>query len=242
MPHAIEYERPVKAKTHQKSKQNPARELRQLHILYNQTKTEYQASTLSSSIIQLLESKNRPAVSRIVSLGLGSLHSSDQSRRIKQLVILLSIAEQFQRHNADIDIYAQDPSFSKTDEVFLESLGIQILSTPAATDLGEAAHYITESALVYSPFLTLEAYQLLFATKVNAFIGDDFNALRIKWPKHSVEKKEVEQLFRQSVQSLKRRPLTDDNDFWGAEEKPFPMAMYSKVDSRKQLRKVESRL
>jgi hypothetical protein len=148
---------------------------------------------------------------------------------MKQLVIFLSIAEHLQSQDPKINIYAQDPAFSAVDEQFLQSLGIKILHTPSTTNLGGAARYINGSTLVYCPFLTLEAYELLFATTVNTFISDDFNALRIKWPKYSAERKEVEQLLKQYVQQAKRRPLIEDNEFWNVEIKPFPMAMYSRT-------------
>lgn len=205
-----------------------SRELRQLHAGYSAAREQYLASTLSLTMTRLLESKSRPAVTKIVSLGLGSLKSADQSRRMKQLAILVAIGEHFQLHDPSIKIYAQDPSFTRTDEAFLESLGIAILATPSATEVGEAAGHIDESTLVYCPFLTLEAYQLFFASKsLNFFIGDDFDALRVKWPKHSASRAEADSVWRRFVaQRFQKRAVGAGDDFWEAEEKPFPMAMY----------------
>jgi SRR1 domain len=243
MPHALHSELPTQSKrAPTTTKASSSRELRQLHILYNKTRNEYLASTLSVSITKLLESKNRPKVTKLISLGLGSLKSSDQARRIKQLTIFLAIAEQLRLNEANIEIYAQDPSFTKTDEAFLQSLGVQILSTPSATEAGEAAQYLDGPTLVYCPFLTLEAYQLFFATgNFNLFIGDDFDALRNKWPKRSAGWIEADSISRRFVQGLRKRVISGDG-FWDAEDKPFPMAMYHNVPQRQQDKGPRARL
>jgi SRR1 len=242
MPHAVQDEQPTRSSKAPKA--SSSRELRQLHTLYNKTRDDYLGSNLSLTISHLLESKNRPAVKKIVSLGLGSFKSTDQTRRLKQLTILLAIAEQLQQHDSKIEIYAQDPSFTKTDEAFLQSLGVHILSTPSATEAGEAAKYIDESTLVYCPFLTLEAYQLFFSTgTLNFFVGDDFDALRIKWPKHSAGQKEAESLSRRFVQGYRKRVIGGGDDgFWEAEDKPFPMAMYMRASQRSQGRQTKAKL
>jgi hypothetical protein len=226
MPHAVEIDQGTRSTRTPKTKASSSRELQQLHILYKKTRSHYLESNLGLSISHRLESKNRPAVTKVISLGLGSLKSTDQTRRIKQLTIFLAISEQLRQYEPKIEIYAQDPSFSKTDEAFLQTLGVDILSTPSATELGEAAQYIDESTLVYCPFLTLEAYQLFFSTRtINFFIGDDFDALRIKWPKHSAGRNEAESLLRRFVQGYRKRVISGDR-FWDADDKPFPMAMY----------------
>lgn len=244
MPHATSTEKPkpIESKRSPNTKASSSRELRQLQILHDQTKEHYVGSHLSISIAKLLDSKTRPKITKIVSLGLGSLKSTDQPRRIKQLTIFLAIAEQLREHEAKLEIFAQDPSFNKTDEVFLQSLGVRILSTPAVTELGEAARYIDASTLVYSPFLTLEAYQLLFSTETfKFFVGDDFDALRIKWPKHSAGRNEAETLSRSVAQGFRKRVIAGDG-FWEEEDKPFPMAMYSSGAQRPQIRQHKSKL
>ncbi|KAH8809437.1 hypothetical protein F5884DRAFT_858938 [Xylogone sp. PMI_703] len=227
MPHAVEINQHYRATRSPKTRTSSSRELQQLHLLYKEARNRYLESNLYLSIARLLASKNRPAVTKIISLGLGSLRSPDQSRRIKQLTIFLAIAEQLRQYEPEIEIYAQDPSFSKIDEAFLQSLGVHILSTPSATELGEAANYTDESTLVYCPFLTLDAYQLFFSTgAVNFFIGDDFDALRIKWPKHSAGRNEAESLLRRFVQQFRKRIITSDDRFWDPGDKSFPMALY----------------
>ena len=243
MPHAVQVEQATPSTRTPKAKPSSSRELRQLHILYSKTRIQYRESNLFLSITHLLESKNRPPVTKIVSLGLGSLKSTDQSRRIKQLTILLAIAEQLREYEPKIEIYAQDPSFTKTDEAFLQSLDVKILSTPSATEAGEAAQYIDESTLVYCPFLTLEAYQLFFSSdSLNFFVGDDFDALRIKWPKHSAGRNEAESLSRRFVQGFRKRVIAGDDKFWDAEDKPFPMAMYWSVSQRRQGKEPRAKL
>jgi hypothetical protein len=243
MPHAVEIKQSSLPLRVAKAKSPPSRELKSLYALYSTTRTQYNESALSHSIANLLESKNRPAVTKVVSLGLGSLKSVNQIRRIKQLVIFRAIADQLREYNPSIEIYAQDPEFSKLDESFLSSLGIHILSTPMAAHLGEAAQYIDESTLVYSPFLTLEAYELLFSSrKVNLFIGDDFDALRTRFPKRSQGSNEAEAISRRFIQAFRKRTIggADGLDgFWDDNDKPFPMAMYrkaSKVSSSKPLK------
>jgi len=243
MPHAIGVEPSAQSRRAPKATGSSSRELRQLHILYNNTRNKYLSSNLHITITRLLESKTRPAVTKLVSLGLGSLKSTDQARRIKQLTIFLAIAEQLRTHDPNLEIYAQDPSFSKTDEAFLQSLGVQILVTPAATEPGEAAQYLGDSTLVYCPFLTLEAYQLFFSTeKLKFFIGDDFDALRLKWPKQSAGRNEAEGLLRRFVQGLRKRVVGRDEAFWDVEDKPFPMAMYWGVSRREQGNLVQAML
>jgi hypothetical protein len=244
MPHAIEVERPTQSKRTANTKSSSSREVLQLHILYNKIRNQYLGSNLALSITQLLDSKNKLVVAKIVSLGLGSLiKSADQTRRIKQLTILLAIAEQLRQHEPKLEVYAQDPSFTKTDEAFLQSLGVNIISTPSATEMGEAAKYIDQSTLVYCPFLTLEAYQLFFTTGTfNYFIGDDFDALRLKWPKNSAGWKEAESLSRRFVQGLRKRVIGGGDGFWEAEDKPFPMAMYYSGSQRHQPKQPKAKL
>ena len=228
MPHFIADLQPVQSAQAAKVKGPLSREVRQLHIQYNKTKNRFPESTASKLISQTVKSRSRRPITKLVSLGLGSLKSVDQSRRFKQLAIFLAIAEQLQQNGAQLDIYAQDPSFSKTDESFLQSLGIQILSTPSPTDLGDAAQYIDESTLVYSPFLTLEAYELLFSSgTLSFFIGDDFDALRNKWPKHSASRNEAESLLKRFVKSYRKRAITIEEGFWEETDKSFPMAIYT---------------
>lgn len=243
MPHAVEIERASRPKRTAKSKAFSSRELQQLHNLYQETRSRYLESNFSLSVTNLLESKNRPAVTKVISLGLGSLKSVDQSRRIKQLTIFLAITEHLRQYEPRIQVYAQDPSFSKTDEAFLQALGVRILSTPSATELGEAARHIDDATLVYSPFLTLEAYELLFSTKtINLLIGDDFDALRTKWPKRSAGRNEAESLLRRFVQGFRKRAIGGDDGFWDAEDKPFPMAMYWSAPHRHQDKQIQPML
>jgi hypothetical protein len=235
MASAVEGEDPARQIRTSRPKTSASRETRQLQTLYDNSRSQYLETSLCSSIEQLIESKNRPVVTRILSLGLGSLKSTNQSRRVKQLTIFLAIAEQLQRQTTGLEIYAQDPSFTKTDEVFLQSLGVRIISTPSATELGEAAQYLDESTLVYCPFLTLEAYQLLLsAARLTVFIGDDFDALKVKWPKHSAGRLEAESLSRTIVQKFRKRTISSGDGFWVEDDKPFPMAMYWNAPKRKQ--------
>ncbi|PMD22756.1 hypothetical protein NA56DRAFT_73747 [Hyaloscypha hepaticicola] len=244
MPHANNFDQPTQSTRTTNIKLSSSRETRQLHILYNKIQNQCIESNFSTSIKHLLDSKNNPRITRIVSLGLGSLtKSTDQSRRIKQLAILLAIAERMRKSQPSLEIYAQDPSFSKIDEAFLQTLDVHILSTSSATELGEAAQYIDENTLVYSPFLTLEAYELFFSTgKFNFFIGDDFDALRVKWPKHSSGWKEAESISRRYVQNFRKRVIRDEAGFWGVEDKPFPMAMYYKTSHRYESQQPKAKL
>jgi len=229
MPHAIEVEvsQPTPVARLPKIKGSPPKEIRQLHALYNSAQEKYLSSSLSLSITCLLETKTLPKVTKVVSLGLGSFKSRDRSRRLKQLAVFLDIASHLLRNQPTLRLYAQDPSFTKTDQTFLQSLGIQIISTPSATETGEAAEVIDEETLVYSPFLTLEAYQLFFETgRLGFFVGDDFGGLRRKWPKLSTSWREAEALERRFVKGLRKRNVGSGEDFWEEGDKSFPMAMY----------------
>ena len=196
----------------------------------------YTHSQVSHSISRQLHtiSKSRSPITRIVSLGLGSLFvAKGQSRRLKQLTILLAIRDHLQEAQKEpIDVYAQDPTFMRLDESLLASLGIQILRTPSGSDLGEAASFITPTTVVYSPFLTLEAYEQLIlrpSMSVQYLIGDDFDALLQKWPKRSAERKQVEEVMKQGLARYRRKVVAGDK-FWTQEDEPFPMAVYARLD------------
>jgi hypothetical protein len=172
-------------------------------------------------------------------LGLGSLGASkDQARRIKQLVILMAIAAHLRSSTTDshdVSLYAQDPTFTKTDEDFLQSLGIQILKTSSTSDLGEAGRMIHEESLLYSPFLTIDAYRQLFASVTTGsglglvapmLIGDDFNALKMKWEKKTEEHRDVDALIKAMRARNYQRRVVDGEGFWENTDSPFPMALY----------------
>lgn len=196
----------------------------------------YTQSHLSQSIDrQLLTiSKSGHIITRILSLGLGSLFvAKSQSRRLKQLAILLSIRHQLHEARREpIEVYAQDPTFTRLDESLLVSLGIQILRTSSGSDLGEAASVISPTTLVYSPFLTLEAYEQLFlrtTMPVHYLVGDDLNTLLQKWPKRSAERTQVEGLLKHGLARYRRKALTGEG-YWTAEDETFPSAVYTVAD------------
>ncbi|KAM0560008.1 hypothetical protein ACHAPJ_003965 [Fusarium lateritium] len=193
----------------------------------------YNQSTLAKTIEDMLRTKNRPRITKIVSLGLGSLFDAkDQQRRIKQLVVLMALASHLALPLGDKDnltLYAQDPTFTAADESFLESLGIFVLKTTSISSLGEAGRIMDEETLVYSPFLTLETYKLLFSsssTSVPILVSDDFNALRLKWDKRTSERKDVEGLIQGTRAGNYRRRAVNGEGFWTEADRPFPMALY----------------
>ncbi|KAH7082542.1 hypothetical protein BKA63DRAFT_501161 [Paraphoma chrysanthemicola] len=222
-----------------KGKSSP-RELRQLVTALEVQRAAYEQSQFSKEVqrnFQALSKHSDFPITRILSLGLGSLLGSrDQSRRIKQLVILLSIHEHCTRLSGTaIELYAQDPAFTRGDEAFLISLGFTILRTPSGTQLGEAEEFVSSFTLVYSPFLTIEIYEQL--TRLSAsrsipiIVGDDFMSLAKKWPKHSAEHKQVNDVMKLGLSKLRRRALAGDG-FWVQEDETFPMAMYESLSSR----------
>lgn len=199
----------------------------------------YIQSRLSQSIHRQLHtiSTSDHTIDRIVSLGLGSmLVTKGQSRRLKQLTILLAIRDNLQRtRNRTIELYAQDPTFTRLDEKLLTALNIRILRTSSSSELGEAASFISSSTLVYSPFLTLEVYEQLIAklsTPVQYLLGDDFDALLRKWPKHSLEKKQVEGVLKAGLSRYQRRPMAEEG-FWAEGDDTFPMAVYTRANGNR---------
>lgn len=224
-------------KAHRASKNKALpRELLQLTNQLLDLQELYAWSQLSQSISRQLRtiSKSGQPITRIVSLGLGSLLvTKGQSRRLKQLTILLAIQHQLQEGRREsIEVYAQDPTFTRLDETFLASFGIRILRTSSGSNLGEAASVISPTTLVYSPFLTLEAYEQLFlrtAMPVQYLLGDDFNALLQKWPKRSAERTQVEGLLKHGLAGYRRKAVTGEG-FWTAEDETFPSAVYVIAD------------
>lgn len=214
-------------------------QLLDLQDLYNQ-------SQLPGSVNRLLHAigKAGTPITRIISLGLGSLLvMKGQSRRLKQLAVLLAIREYLQDGRKEpIEIYAQDPTFTRSDEILLDAFGVQILRTASGSDLGEAASFITPSTIVYSPFLTLEAYeQLILKTSVpmHHLIGDDFSALLQKWPKRSAERRQVEVLAKTGLSKYRRKAVAGAG-FWTEEDETFPMAVYSR--SGEELKELRARM
>lgn len=247
MPHAVQDVKVSlpqnKARRHPKSKVLP-RELLQLTYRLLELQELYALSQLSQSISRQLHAISRSGqpITRIVSLGLGSLLvTKGQSRRLKQLAILLIIRDQLQKARQEsIEVYAQDPTFTRLDEALLLSFGISILRTSSGSDLGEAASVILPTTLVYSPFLTLEAYEQLFrktAIPMQYLLGDDFNALLQKWPKRSAERAQVEGLLKHGLSRYRGRVVTGEG-FWTAEDETFPLAVYAvagKVSARSKM-------
>lgn len=222
-----------------KAAKGSSKHLRQVQIQYDESKSLYDQSSLSKSVDAILQGKlaGRPLVTKAVSLGLGSFSekSKDQGRRFKQLAMFISIADHVKRtslqSNSELELYAQDPTFTKTDVLFLHGLGIRVLKTPSPSDLGEAQQVVDENALVYSPFLTIDAYKLLFGScDVSLFIGDDFNALNSKWEKATDEHRAVEQLIKSHVSQYKRR-VVSGSGFWDDDDRAFPMALYWKQNA-----------
>lgn len=90
---------------------------------------------------------------------------------------------------------------------------------------------------MYSPFLTLEAYEALLLHQsgkdgVQYLIGDDFEKLLAKWPKHSDERKQVLGLVRGAVGGYRRRAIAGEG-FWEEGDGAFAMAMYSVAGGEK---------
>jgi hypothetical protein len=235
MPHAVQDVQisplPQKARQRPKGTSLP-RELVQLTSQLLNLQDLFNRSQLSVSLNRHLRTltKTNASITRIVSLGLGSLLvSKGQSRRLKQLAILLAIRDHLQEEGKEtIEVYAQDPTFTRQDEALLASLGIHILRTASGSDLGEAVSFISSTTLVYSPFLTLEAYEQLIlkpSTPVQYLVGDDFDALQKKWPKRSAEKKQVESVLRSGLSKYRRRAVAGE-DFWTDGDETFPMAVY----------------
>ena len=227
-----------KSQNSRKNNASSGKQLQLLYRLYEDAMDTYNQSAFAKTIEDMLRTKNRPRITRIVSLGLGSLlDAKDQQRRIKQLVMLVTIASHLALPLSDksaLQIYAQDPTFTAADDTFLQSLGIVVLKTPSIADLGEAGRMMDEETLVYSPFLTLETYKLLlsssqsFAVPVNVPIlfSDDFNALRLKWDKRTSERKDVEGLIQGTRAGNYRRRAVSGEGFWTQEDRPFPLALY----------------
>jgi len=173
---------------------------------------------------------------------------------MKQLVIFLDIVAligQLQNQNEqslnsdtgavilELQIFAQDPSFSKLDEQLLHWLGVTILHTPSPTSGGEALSLIDENTVVYSPFLTFEAYKLFFERsegKVGMWISDDFEALKSMG---KGTRGEVDGLLRffEKGKGWRRRVVGTgvggEVAFWEEGEKAVPMAVYWKEEARK---------
>lgn len=227
--------RTPKAKPVSRETQQLRNSLEPLQDLFEHTEL---ASILSRHFQSILKSAQTP-ITRIVSLGLGSLRPAPgQTRRLKQLTILLAIRDELSKiSRKPIEIFAQDPAFTRADETFLSSLGISILRTTSGAHLGDAADALSSSTLVYSPFLTIEAYEQLLVHSTQSIpiiVGDDFNALAIKWPKHSAERRQVEGVMKAGLSNYKRK-LVSGVAFWEKEDEAFPMAVYEHV-SKQDLR------
>jgi hypothetical protein len=235
------------------AKPKSSRELQKLQALYEESRIRYNESPLSKTISSMLRSKQqRVQLTKAVSLGLGSLTSANQSRRIKQLAVFMAITSQVSAmQKTPTILYAQDPTFTKVDEMFLESLGINILRTTSPSSLGEAQHYIDRETLLYTPFLTIEAYRSVLESRdIGLLVCDDFDALRLKWPKFTDEYETVAGLLRRDLRRYSRRGINlgsadkerNGDSFWEDEDKVFPMALYWRLQERLPQRRETNQL
>ncbi len=236
MPHAVADVEPAhlqqKAPRRPKTRSLP-RELLKTSARILDFQKLYAQSQFSNSLNRHLHaiSKSTHPITRILSLGLGSLFvTKGQPRRLKQLAILLGIRDSLEQASQEpVEVYAQDPTFSRLDETLLFSFGIKILRTPSSAELGEAASFISPSTLIYSPFLTLEAYeQLLVRSTLSTqyIVCDDFDALLQKWPRKSAERKQVEGVVKMGLSKYRRRVVGGEG-YWMAEDETFPVAVYT---------------
>ncbi|KAJ4292065.1 hypothetical protein N0V90_009964 [Kalmusia sp. IMI 367209] len=155
----------------------------------------------------------------------------------KQLSFLANLQKS---SKTPIEVYAQDPTFTRQDEVLLSSLDIRISRTPSGSSLGEATSIMSSSTLVYSPFLTLEAYEQLFIQSkqpVPYLIGDDFNALLEKWPKYTPERAQVEKVTKSALGRYRRKAISGSG-FWVDSDGAFPMAVYAVQSGVKEKAKI----
>lgn len=232
MPHAVADMIP-EPRSYQKSRTKPSRETRQLSETLEDVQATYEQSQFSKAVARQLQASLNSSgsrITRILSLGLGSLFvTNGQRRRLKQLTILLAIRDHASRILGQmVEIYAQDPTFTRADESFLAGFGIRILRTPSGSELGEAAKVISQSTIIYSPFLTIEVYAELLLRSglpIPLIFGDDFNALLKKWPRHSGEQKQVERVMKSGLGKYRRKAVNGDG-FWNDEDATFPMALY----------------
>ncbi|KAF1960863.1 hypothetical protein CC80DRAFT_266200 [Byssothecium circinans] len=223
------------------TKSNPlSRSQQHLHTTFATIQALYTQSQLSQNIaahITSLHKTARPPIRKILSLGLGSFTTSSkaQRRQLKQLALFLAIRDELgRRGGVGVEVYAQDPVFTKADEAFLSTHSVKILRTGSGTSLGGAGEVIDASTLVYSPFLTLEAYEALLLRRndVRVFIGDDFDGLAKKWPKFSAEGKVVERVVRGAVRGFMRRVVSGDG-YWEEGDGAFGMGVYVREEARR---------
>lgn len=233
---------PVSSSQRRRTKGKPSKDQRHVQTLISEIRDIYANSQFAKNIDKQLAFLNKSSsapITRIVSLGLGSLSSAEkgQTRRLKQLATLVAIRDSLQKHSkSPLEVYAQDPTFTRQDELLLSSFDIWIARTSSGSSLGEAAELIDSSTLIYSPFLTLEAYeQLLVRSKqpVQFLIGDDFNALLEKWPKYSAERAQVEKVTKLALGNYRRKAISGSG-FWDESDGAFPMAVYAVQSSVKE--------
>lgn len=216
-----------------------SRDVQRLLTTLEEVQILYQSSQFAMGVAKYLPTalKRSPVeITRLLSLGLGSLLvTKSQSRRLKQIAILLAIRSELEVSSvAPIEIYAQDPTFTRLDEAFLASLDIKISHTSSGSSLGEAATLISPKTMIYSPFLTIEAYEQLLMHQrlpIPLILGDDFDALSVKWPKHSEERKQLEVVMKLGLSRYRRRSI-QGHGFWTEEDGAFPMAMYGLLVER----------
>ena len=239
MPHAISIPEPhatPRPKPHNTKKPSKNRTVSHLLSQLDAYQTLYHASPLALTLTTRLRNIQKTTftpLTRILSLGLGTLSAPQkgQTRRLKQLAILLGLRDTLhQLSGTRIQLYAQDPTFSRADEALLSSLDVQIVRTGSAAELGEAEGVLGAQTLVYAPFLTLDAYECLLVeararAEVRYLLGDDFEALAAKWPRYSAERGQVERVMKLGLARYRRRRVGGEG-FWTEEDQSFPMAWY----------------
>lgn len=237
---------PFLSKPRRKVQAKPAFRDQRLQKQFLDAQATYVSSQFATNInkqLLLLRKSSASPITRIVSLGLGSLSNTEkgQTRRLKQLAVLLAIRFGLQSQSkSPVEVYAQDPTFTRQDEALLSSFDIRILRTASGSSLGEAADVIDASTIVYSPFLTLEAYEELLVKSgrpVQYIIGDDFSALLEKWPKYSPERAQVQKVTKAALGRYRRKAISGSG-FWDESDGAFPMAVYAVQSQVKEKAKI----
>lgn len=122
------------------------------------------------------ENISKVKITRCVCLGLGNVVSHvwftpqkgsprDGQRSMNQLVILMKILTLLRKTNDIQYCYIQDPTFSKVEREFFQSLGFTILFDP------EAFSKITTSTLVFAPFANRLILKIFEKGPPAVFIG-----------------------------------------------------------------------
>ncbi|KEY65249.1 hypothetical protein S7711_01769 [Stachybotrys chartarum IBT 7711] len=142
--------KPTKPSTHELPPQHsqprsgPLRPLSAIDAEYRKTRSQWEGTSCCARLRELVATSAAGVghVSNAICLGIGTFDPSDgaweaKRRTFIQLIAFLIIVEELEKFasNKSIKCYFQEPAFTETDTLFIQSLDHQVVESPTGFDM-----------------------------------------------------------------------------------------------------------